>query len=503
VYAERCSFSSFPGYGVFAYGTTSVTLSPYNSVFQSCFFDYNKKHGVVLGNGANLIAVKDCFVRWSGAPSYETAPSVAGLFDGIYLDGEMPEFPVGLTNEPQGCVIQGGDISYNSRYGINYRRCTDCTQLGSYLEDNKSGFEENVADTFGLTVINAMTLNPFRFTDFVQNDPVTPSRNARTFPNHITRRGAVLGEGSLNPVTNKFNVYFANSMYTAGTRYFSVGNSGEDFEFGTVFTNARVKFDANTRPVAPKFYLGGSLIADSDNAFLPPAGVAEDNVFFNLVNQNQFSTFYCVNAGGANAADTHVKLAKHSVTNRTINAGGTVNAAGTDYAEYMRKSSLDIVFAKGDIVGINKNGELTNVFLDAIAFAVKSTNPSYVGGDTWANEDVIGSEPKPEPQSENESNDDYVARYDEFYKTNAERLSAWKDRIEAERQWVDRIAFSGQVPVNVTTAQPGDYIVPVDDNGSVKGIAVSNPTFEQYQVAVGKVIAIEDDGRAKIIVKIC
>jgi hypothetical protein len=31
---------------------------------------------------------------------------------------------------------------------------------------------------------------------------------------------------------------------------------------------------------------------------------------------------------------------------------------------------------------------------------------------------------------------------------------------------------------------------------------VSNPTFEQYQTAVGKVIAIESDGRAKIIVKV-
>jgi hypothetical protein len=40
------------------------------------------------------------------------------------------------------------------------------------------------------------------------------------------------------------------------------------------------------------------------------------------------------------------------------------------------------------------------------------------------------------------------------------------------------------------------------DNGAIKGEAVSNPTFEQYQTAVGKVIAIESDGRAKIIVKV-
>ena len=48
----------------------------------------------------------------------------------------------------------------------------------------------------------------------------------------------------------------------------------------------------------------------------------------------------------------------------------------------------------------------------------------------------------------------------------------------------------------------GQYIIPVNDNGAIKGEAVSNPTFEQYQQAVGKVIAIEQDGRARIIVKV-
>ena len=51
-------------------------------------------------------------------------------------------------------------------------------------------------------------------------------------------------------------------------------------------------------------------------------------------------------------------------------------------------------------------------------------------------------------------------------------------------------------------ATAGQYIVPVNDNGAIKGEAVSNPTFEQYQISVGKVIRIESDGRAKIIVKV-
>jgi hypothetical protein len=119
------------------------------------------------------------------------------------------------------------------------------------------------------------------------------------------------------------------------------------------------------------------------------------------------------------------------------------------------------------VVGVDSQGKLTNVFSNAISFVVKSTNPSYVGGDTWGS----------------------------GFDDDAEGL-------EAARQLVDRIAFSGQVPVNVFGAIAGQYIIPINDNGAIKGQAVSNPTFEQYQSSVGKVIAIEADGRARIIVKV-
>jgi hypothetical protein len=125
----------------------------------------------------------------------------------------------------------------------------------------------------------------------------------------------------------------------------------------------------------------------------------------------------------------------------------------------------DFALSKGGIAGIDANGKLTNVFADAVSFVVKSTDPSYVGNDKWG-VDLEG------------------------------------DALEAARQLVDRIAFAGQVPVNVTGAKAGDYIVPVVDGTGIKGIAVTSPTFEQYQIAVGKVIAIDTDGRARIIVKV-
>jgi hypothetical protein len=172
-----------------------------------------------------------------------------------------------------------------------------------------------------------------------------------------------------------------------------------------------------------------------------------------------------VSSGGYSGNLAAQWIGKNSTTSRSINAGGTINASGADYAEYMEKAG-DFIIAKGDICGIDINGKLTNVYADAISFVVKSTNPSYVGNDTWG----VG------------------------FKDDVEGL-------ENARQNVDRIAFAGQVPVNVLGATPGQYIIPVNDNGNIKGMPVSNPTFEQYQSAVGKVISIQEDGRASIIVK--
>ena len=190
------------------------------------------------------------------------------------------------------------------------------------------------------------------------------------------------------------------------------------------------------------------------------------NAVFELIGASSAtsSIHYSVSSYNANAANAASKFGRDATTLRSINAGGTVNAAGADYAEYMVKCS-DFILSKGDVAGIDANGKLTNVFADAVSFVVKSTDPSYVGNDKWG-------------------------------------IDLEGDALEAARQLVDRIAFAGQVPVNVTAAKAGDYIVPVVNGTGIKGISVSKPTFEQYQLAVGKVIAIDTDGRARIIVKV-
>jgi hypothetical protein len=241
---------------------------------------------------------------------------------------------------------------------------------------------------------------------------------------------------------------------------FRMTNSSSNFWDTQVNTDNSLSWDYNDSEKARIDSSGNLLVGTTSSSFR-----------FVVANSSASAMVYVGPAslstsGGENAADAMMKFRADSTTTRSINAAGTINASGADYAEYMTKAS-DFNVAKGDVVGVDSQGKLTNVFSNAISFVVKSTNPSYVGGDTWGS----------------------------GFDDDAEGL-------EAARQLVDRIAFSGQVPVNVLGATAGQYIIPINDNGAIKGQAISNPTFEQYQSAVGKVIAIEADGRARIIVKV-
>lgn len=166
---------------------------------------------------------------------------------------------------------------------------------------------------------------------------------------------------------------------------------------------------------------------------------------------------------------------RDSTSGRALNAGGTVNASGADYAEYMRKAVGCGTIAKGQIIGINSAGEITDQWADSVAFAVKSTDPSYVGGDVWGTPEALGI---------------------------AVDSEAFAPALEAERQKYDRIAFAGQVPVNVSGATTGSYIIPVQDGPGISGLSVASPNLAQYMSAVGKVITIEPDGRPRVIVKV-
>lgn len=267
---------------------------------------------------------------------------------------------------------------------------------------------------------------------------------------------------------------------------------------------------------------------------------------------------------GYNPAATAVFVDKNGTTNRSLNASGTINASGADYAEYMTKAPKCGAIQAGQIAGINADGQLVDTWADAVSFLVKSTNPSYVGGDSWGSPEALGIQrpvlpalqiaeytgapyPGQEPaapavpsgsaaadaetlyqeqlakyQEAKATYDRALAAYQADYAAYAEKiesdrqdfdaitmpayqveLAKFEQVLEAARQRVDRMAYCGQVPVNVTGAKPGQYVVPVQDGAGIAGQLVNADaiTFDQYRRAVGIVQNILPDGRANVRVK--
>lgn len=211
-----------------------------------------------------------------------------------------------------------------------------------------------------------------------------------------------------------------------------------------------------------------------------------------------------VMAQGQSAADSVLFIAKDSTSLRSVNAAGTINASGADYADYETKSEDCGELAKGQIVGYDAEGYLTDKFSHSIAFGVKSTDPSVVGGDTHLSNLIHGDRPYNygEPaapmrphQGEilytvkdsknnrsvhyhdtfNISGQDYrpydheveLAEYHEAHtawqkhiETLSEQQDEWDKKTEPHRLAVDRIAKAGRVPCVVTgKVFPAGYVV--------------------------------------------
>jgi len=248
-------------------------------------------------------------------------------------------------------------------------------------------------------------------------------------------------------------------------------------------------------------------------------GTVENDWILNVSGINQgCAQFFSAGGGGYNASQAAQKIQRNTITLRSINAAGTINASGADYAEY--EYSNDITITRGQIVGFKADGTLTDKYSESIRFAIKSTNPSIVGGDVWGNEYIVGKRPEKPVRKLDKTEQVQIEESEEFETviveagdTNAEwelieakyniDLADFEARLEVERQKVDRIAYAGKVPVNVYEAVAGQYIIAVSgSDDSISGLAVNkvDMTFTQYQDAVGRVNKILDDGRAEVAV---
>jgi hypothetical protein len=231
-----------------------------------------------------------------------------------------------------------------------------------------------------------------------------------------------------------------------------------------------------------------------------------------------------------NAADSTVKINGQSVTGRSISAGGTINASGADYAEYEKKSAECGKILKGDIVGFDSEGLLTDKWDTSLSFGIKSTSPCLVGGDIWAGGLLEPVKPVPPPcfpvkpaacstSRKCEVDADYSAKLSEWekeckgieqdtllyenqldeYIVELEQFTTEHARIRAQ---YDRIAYCGKVPLNLKSGFIGGYIIPIKtENGGIGAECVKNPTFNQFLICIGKVRKLISETQVEVVVK--
>ncbi len=204
------------------------------------------------------------------------------------------------------------------------------------------------------------------------------------------------------------------------------------------------------------------------------------------------------NTHGYSPAAAVLKVSTVFLNGRSVSTGGTVNTGGTDYAEYELKADGCGPIAKGDLVGFDAEGRVTDRWSQARSFGVKSTAPSFVGGDNWAR--AIGPEPAPPVREEGTSDAAWLAVQSAY----ASALADWQAQYEAARARVDRVAYSGKVPVNgVGGCEPGDYVLAAQGPGdTIVPVRVASEalTFTQYRHAIGRVRRLLDDGRPEVAV---
>ena len=341
--------------------------------------------------------------------------------------------------------------------------------------------------------------------------------------------------------TNEYNVVTMSlGAASSAVGYFGLGASGvansafaNNFVIGTQTASAlvfavsdseRMRIDAGGN-----VHIGAGATSGTSHTIRRDSAIGSAILTITQAGGFQVAQFFAANGSGsdgANAASAALKVGSHG-NGRSIATTGTVNASGADYAEYILKAAGCGRIAKGDVCGVDRDGRLTKTWADAVSFVVKSTDPSLVGGDTWDTE--VGPKPEepgsapvqpvmPTMPGEDASEDeraawnsavaDYPAQLAAYQHANAEwqaaadahaeALTAWEVAHEKARHCVDRIAFCGQVPVNVTgNFAVGNYIIAAAEADGIQAVAIADAeiTFEQYRRRIGKVWAVRD-GRA-------
>jgi hypothetical protein len=440
----------------------------------------------------------------------------------------------------------GGCIKQNSSWGVNLDSCSNIQYWGTDIESNGTTANLSTGQIQTATTIAAET--GFSQLLFIGcwlesglGQPINIQAAAGLHVNFTnckaanSQGGRVMSVGAISSISlihleaaspgDTVTLAAANSYIEGGvintitdtsTNQMRVNVPGSSASLGTFIKSAQIGTGGMTLDTS-------AVIRDNTGTFTQGTQIAQ---FRDGGLAGNALGMFATNGSGGNAAACAFRIGAHGVNSRSLNAGGSLNASGADYAEYETKRDDCGTLSAGQVVGFDAAGLLTDKFALAVGFGVKSTAPAMVGGDVWFNESppnepppLTTSEPVapsvPPPDADAEALAEHaaaqavygaalsaynaeLAAHESALSTYQAALEAFEAAMEAARQKVDRIAYTGKVPVNVQGAAPGQFILAADDGaGGIKGIpsGVDGPT------CVGRVRTVLPDGRAQLVVR--
>lgn len=211
-----------------------------------------------------------------------------------------------------------------------------------------------------------------------------------------------------------------------------------------------------------------------------------------------------------NGANTCQFVASVSSTGRSLSAAGTVGAGGADPAEYQYKAGDCGVVRKGQVVGIDAEDRITDRWADAIDFAIKSADPSTVGGDRWGSAANIlavhgVAHPGAAPGLPEGTTPEEIEAHAAALAAWTAAKAAFDAAHELERAKVDRISHGGgRLPCIVAgTVTAGQYVIAQDDgDGGIEAVCAATVTDADRWRIVGRVrIANPTEAQVRNLVK--
>ena len=160
----------------------------------------------------------------------------------------------------------------------------------------------------------------------------------------------------------------ANTVYGWGAQLEQSSSVGTYTQVaGTAFTQSGTGFEDN----------GAALFRSTSNSATAIQVVDSSSNLAVVVSSNNVT-------GTANAANAIIKVAQDSGTGRSINASGTINASGADYAEYFYQARPGAL-QPGQTVCLNgaQKAEACSATSSDMLLGAVSSKPGYVGNDIF------------------------------------------------------------------------------------------------------------------------